>query len=345
MSDQLTIDDLAPEDARDPGHLLTVTEWEQVVQEAEDATRQAALLRRLTASQSAFPSINGTISARWGGGAQTPTYGVLHDAETPLANGYALSIARMFSTTGTEKSAHFMIGPDAGYQLRDTGLLAWHCGNGNRRSIGVEQAGYAAFSRAQWLTELGMAQINRLAALMRDIKRVHGIGLYFMSDSQLRQAYAGQIVGGWATHDQCRRVLGGTTHTDPMPNYPFDVLTQVAGGTPTPPPAPQPPTPSARPGRFSWNLPRGHYYGNKNGPNESHGGYHSTERDEVRNIQQWLIYRGCVPGVTNWQTSGWDDGIWEGATDTAMIRWHARFYPGQPKPAQCWSDDYARLVA
>jgi hypothetical protein len=344
MTTPTTTDDTIHDEDRDPGHLLTIAEWEQVVQEAENITRRAALAERLTAGQSAFPSVTGTITARWGGGSQAVRYGVLHDAETPLANGYALSISRMFSTTGTEKSAHFMVGPEAAYQLRDTSLLAWHCGNGNRYSIGVEQAGYAAFSRAQWLTAEGMAQINRLAALMRDIKNVHGIGTYFMSDAQLLQAYHGQIVGGWATHDQCRRVLGGTSHTDPMPNYPFDVLGQAIGGGSTPPPNPPPPSPTTIPPRFSWPYSGKNHFGNIAGDNYSHGGYSVQERAWVKSIQQWFIYRGCVPGITNWQ-SGWADGKWENATDDACIRWHARYYPGQPKPKEIWSDDYARLVA
>jgi hypothetical protein len=76
----------------------------------------------------------------------------------------------------------------------------------------------------------------------------------------------------------------------------------------------------------------------------SHGGYYAAERSLVQNVQQWLIYHGCVPGVGNFTSSGWDDGIWEAATDVAMANWHARCYPGQPHPAQCWVDDYARLA-
>jgi hypothetical protein len=102
---------------------------------------------------------------------------------------------------------------------------------------------------------------------------------------------------------------------------------------------------AAPPPRFEWPLPAGHYYGNINGPANCHGGYYASERDEVRNIQQWLIYKGCVPGVssTSWSSSGWADGIWESATDAAMSEWHRRFYP-QPSPAQCWPDDYDRLA-
>ncbi|MBP2323317.1 hypothetical protein JOF56_003702 [Kibdelosporangium banguiense] len=123
------------------------------------------------------------------------------------------------------------------------------------------------------------------------------------------------------------------------------VAAKVRGGAPAPvpPPAPAPPH---TPGKFAWNLPAGHYYGNIAGPAKSHGGYYSAERDEVRNIQQWLIYHGCVPGVPSsaWASSGWADGKWEGPTDGAMATWHARFYAGQPFPAQCWRDDYDRLA-
>lgn len=334
-------------DPHDDGHLLPQAEWNQVVAAAEEYAAEEAHPRTL--GRTAFPSVAGLVQARWNGGAQlagAPTFAVLHSAETPLANGYAASIASYFTRNANETSAHFMVGPDAAYQLLDTGLVAWHCGNGNRRSIGVEQAGYAAFSREQWLTEAGRAQVGRLAQLMREIRDAHGIGLYWMSDAQLRGAWNGGHKGGWTTHDQCRRVLGGTSHTDPMPNYPLDALMAAATGTTTPPPAPPAP-PAAAPPTFAWNLPSGHYYGNASGPAQSHGGYYAAERDEVQKIQQWFIYLGCVPGVSPsaWNTSGWADGRWESPTDDACRRWHERYYPGQPYPTQLWSDDLRRLFA
>lgn len=337
----------ATADLQDPGHLLSIDEWEDVVQRAERIVAGAER-SMLTLGRSSFGSVTGFVQARWHGAAQTPTYGVLHDAETPLSNGYAASIARMFSTTTTQKSAHFMVDPAATFQLLDTGLTAWHCGNGNRRSIGVEQAGYAAFSRAQWMTADGIAQMNRVAALMQDIKRAHGIGLYWMTDQQLLNAYNG-APGGWATHDQCRRVLKGTTHTDPQPNYPFaDVMSRANGGV-APAPQPPAPVPAGAPSRLGWPFTGQHRFGNWMNPSALvHGGnlkYDSqATHNFVANIQAWLIYKGCVPGVTNWKTSGWDDGLWEGATDEACIRWHARFYPNQKLPKEIWSDDYSRLA-
>lgn len=119
-------------------------------------------------------------------------------------------------------------------------------------------------------------------------------------------------------------------------------------GSPSPAPAPAPaPAPRTAPPRLRWILPRGHYVGDIKGPARSHGGdprYDSAAVIAlVRNVQQWLTYHGCVPGVTNWR-SGWADGRFERPYSTdAMTRWHQRFYRNQPFPDQCWSDDYDRL--
>jgi len=178
-------------------------------------------------------SVTATITAKWNGGKRPgpPTFGVLHDAETPLEAGYAKAIANMFATTTAQKSATYMVDPVDTVQLLDESLIAWHVGNANPRSIGVEQAGYAAFTLAQWSTPAAFLQEARVAQLMREIQGRHGIGLYWMTDQQLRDAHAGRIVGGWATHDQCTRVIGGSTHTDPAPNYPLARLMAAANGT------------------------------------------------------------------------------------------------------------------
>lgn len=106
------------------------------------------------------------------------------------------------------------------------------------------------------------------------------------------------------------------------------------------------------PPRLPWPLPKGHYVGDIKGPAESHGGHPQYDSPEVRafvkNVQQWLIYRGCVPNAASnaWSTSTWADGRFEAPWSTqAAAVWHSRFYPGQPYPEQIWSDDYARLTA
>lgn len=105
---------------------------------------------------------------------------------------------------------------------------------------------------------------------------------------------------------------------------------------PNVPPTPAVPSPPALPG---WRLAVANYYGNIAGPAASHGGINASEREVVKIIQQHLIARGCVGGISDWR-SGWADGKWEAATDTAMATWHAKFYGGQQYPKRCYRDDY-----
>jgi hypothetical protein len=105
--------------------------------------------------------------------------------------------------------------------------------------------------------------------------------------------------------------------------------------------------PPQNPGTFVWALPAGHYYGNIDGPLESHGGHQAADVDEVANIQRWFVYRGSVSTVPadRWATTSWADGKWEDETDAACARWHDQFFPNQPHATRIYSDDYERLAA
>jgi hypothetical protein len=357
----------APTD--DPGHLVSDAAWQEVLADAAaEAARIGAgqrpeeaprLLRRVAGRLSqryttGLLPLAGQVNAPSNGGRRprgAPTFGVLHSAETPLAPGYAAAIARYFGT-GPGTSCHYMVDPAETWGVLDDMLVAWHCGNGNTNSLAVEQAGYARLSRAEWTTPDGLRQMDRVAAIMGAARGRWGIGLYLMTDDQLRDAAAGRIVGGWATHDQCRRVLGGTTHTDPMPNYPMDLLMAKAAGTvPAPAPAPVPvPVTPPRPRVAPWKLKTGHWLGNVNGGARQHGGKPYDGADVVAMVetaQRFLVYRGVVPGQdpAKAASTGWADGSWTAPTDGPMAEWHRRYYPGQQFPSQCWLDDYRRLTA
>ncbi|WP_370625795.1 peptidoglycan-binding domain-containing protein [Corynebacterium sp. TAE3-ERU16] len=103
-------------------------------------------------------------------------------------------------------------------------------------------------------------------------------------------------------------------------------------------PAPNPPA-LAQP----FPLPRGHYYGLIGGPNESHGGINDAERRVVRIIQQRLIAKGYVPGISS-INSPWADGVYEQATADAVTRFQQREMPGTTLFGQVWADDYAQLA-
>jgi hypothetical protein len=176
------------------------------------------------------------ITARYHGGpmAGPPTFVCIHSAETPLADSYVLPIAQMFAAgpaAGT--SAHHMIGSRTWVQMLPENVVAYAAGpKANPRGIHMEQTGRAVFTRAQWLTPDGQAQLGRVAGCVREACDRWGIPKRWATDAQLRTAAAGQAgTGGLVTHDQVRRVLGGTTHTDPGPGYPGDLLlAAVLGG-------------------------------------------------------------------------------------------------------------------
>jgi hypothetical protein len=349
-----------PPEPGDPGHLVPDAHWQAVEEEAERRRQQLAdgqPPREAVRPDGRFGTglrltLAGTVTAPSHGATRgRPTFGVFHTMETPLRAGYAASIARYFAG-GPGTSCHYTVDPTEAWGVLPDTTVAWHVGTANTRSLGLEQSGRAAMTRAQWLTDDGMAQHRRAAEIVRHARDEYGIGMYLMTDQQLRDAHAGKIVGGWATHDQCRRVIGGTTHTDPGSGWPGDVVLSLAAGTvPAPPPPGPVPAPAGvpRPPTLAWPLSAGHWLGNVAGPARQHGGDLRWDSPAVHllvaNVQAWLIFHGCAGPDRDWQARGWDDGVWQGPTDVAMSEFHRLHYPGQPFPAQCWPDDYRRLTA
>jgi hypothetical protein len=172
------------------------------------------------------------VTARFHGGQMTgpPTFVCIHSAETPLADSYVASIAEFFRqgpAAGT--SAHHMTGPHSWIQLLPEDVVAYAAGpKANPRGVHVEQTGRASLTRAQWCTPDGMALHATTARCASEACTRWGIPVRWATDAQLKAAAAGQAGGGGlVTHGQVARVLGGTTHTDPGPGYPADVLLEA----------------------------------------------------------------------------------------------------------------------
>lgn len=165
------------------------------------------------------------------GGPMRPTLQVVHSAETPLRAGYAKSIAENWFGRSAPTSAHFMVDPVELIRMLSDNVVAYAVGpRGNGFTLNWEQAGYARFTRAQWTTDDGMAQMRLLAAGVRERGDAWGIPHRWATDAQIKAAAKG-VPGGICTHDDIRRVLGGTSHTDPMPNYPKDLLLGLVLGS------------------------------------------------------------------------------------------------------------------
>jgi hypothetical protein len=208
----------------------------------------------------------------------------LHDIECPPGRGWVVSLMgpSYFGNSATQASAQLMV--DAGDVGQGTtlGMQAWHVGGpGNQISDGVEQAGYASFSRAMWLgtevigaqyvkpngslsdgwttqnnTDMA-AQLELVAHVMAELNRVDGTRLAWLTDAEHRQAvtdYNNGVpisVSGWVRHeDWTNRGLSNTSHHDTGDNYPADAVMAkaIAYASPTPvPPIPTTPTPAPAP--------------------------------------------------------------------------------------------------
>lgn len=141
-----------------------------------------------------------------------------------------------YATRRTDSvSAHFYADSDSVVQSLDTNVRSWHAGsqNGNDNAVSVEITGFNYWTRAEWLKRVAWDQLGRVLAL---VCLAHGIPVLRRSPEVL---HANPKAGGFYGHDDMRRAWGGTSHTDPGPNFPWDHLLAVVAshinGTPPPP--------------------------------------------------------------------------------------------------------------
>jgi|GEM_PF-7071721 len=123
----------------------------------------------------------------------------------------------------------------------------------------------------------------------------------------------------------------------------LDYLGVTLGSTPAP--APAAPAKPSLPANYPlpYPLPAGHFYGDINGGEDSHGGYYANERPQVRAIQQALIAAGFVPGITD-PNNPWADGLYEQATIDAATRFQKAQRPtSTDRWGEMWADDLETL--
>lgn len=121
-------------------------------------------------------------------------------------------------------SSHFYVDADSVTQSIDTADRAGHAGSahGNDHGISVEITGGNGKSRAWWLANVAW---DKLGSVLAQVIRHHWPDESF----QVRRATVAEMkanprVKALYGHDDMRRAWGGTDHTDPGPNFPWDRL-------------------------------------------------------------------------------------------------------------------------
>ena len=159
---------------------------------------------------------------------------VWHSTESPERPSAARGIAAgWFARRESQVSAHVVVDdgsdpsyPDGVVEVVKPIDTAWHCGPmGNGRGYGVEVIGRAGQGEAAWRDDYSRAAVRNACRWIARHPALSNVPRRWLSDAELRRGERGHI-----THAQVSRVLGGSTHTDPGPGFPFgDVLAYLEG--------------------------------------------------------------------------------------------------------------------
>lgn len=226
----------------DPGHVLPDEDWARVVARAREVRQEvqasaeggAAGVGGIVLDMTAL----GRASRKYFPVSGIPTQLlVLHSAECPLVGGYAKSLSEWACGTvhpaPPQASWQRFVDPIHRVRLVPDELGAWAASEANTLSISWEQAGYARYTREQWLTADGRTQLEMLALDMAEVAVRDGIPARWLSDWEVRQVldYGNRSIKGFCNHRQ----IDPETRTDPGDGYPYELLMEriqfYMGGT------------------------------------------------------------------------------------------------------------------
>lgn len=142
---------------------------------------------------------------------------VLHSAECVEVATAAESLASWSAGPQHPRASwHFAVDSDSITQSVDQDNVAWHAGTVNGYSIGIEQAGRAAQTSAQWADEYSRKMLENTARLLAVLAGQYDMPLEHVTDNLA-------TAKGICTHadvTRCFRIKNG--HWDPGPNYPIE---------------------------------------------------------------------------------------------------------------------------
>ncbi len=147
---------------------------------------------------------------------------VVHDMEMPELPSTAENLASWWSSPNCTQvaSCHFGVDCDSIVQMVREQDIAYHVGAANPISIGVELAGYASQTPAQWCDAYSTAMLDLAAILISAICRRRSLPATFIDAAGIN---AGGC--GITTHSEITKayhVAGG--HSDPGRNFPLQSL-------------------------------------------------------------------------------------------------------------------------
>ena len=145
---------------------------------------------------------------------------VLHTAEVSELQNAARGVAAGFALPGGPTvSAHYCVDARATVQCVHEEDVAFHARGANDTSIGIELAGRAAQTTAEWDDPYSRDMLDRAARLVADICRRRMIPAALVDAAGLQAG-----ARGITTHADVSRAFRRSTHTDPGPRFPMQAF-------------------------------------------------------------------------------------------------------------------------
>lgn len=144
---------------------------------------------------------------------------VIHTMEAPIGLKTAENVASWFGgPAAPQASAHYCVDVDSVVQCVQDGDVAWHAGNVNPQSIGIELAGQAKMTPADWKKPDAQAVLANAAKLCAELVSQYHIPLVRLQASDVT------IIGcmGFTGHADVVKGFGKGSHWDPGPGFPWD---------------------------------------------------------------------------------------------------------------------------
>jgi hypothetical protein len=187
------------------------------------------------------------VQAKWYGPGRTVPIRVIviHDMEAPEGPLTAENIAHWFSTmpASNKASAHVCVDNNGAVRCVADGDRAWHAPGANSDGLGIELAGYARQSRAEWLDQYSKGVLDQAARVVAGWCQKHNIPARKLTVAELVAGKRG-LVG----HRDVSAGYHQTDHSDPGPDFPWDYFLSRVNAYLNPPkpsaPAPSKPGPS-----------------------------------------------------------------------------------------------------
>lgn len=145
----------------------------------------------------------------------------IHTAECGYSPKSDENIITYLATAPVKASSHYAVDADSITYGVEEKNIAWHAATINGKSIGIELAGFAKQTRAEWLVGAPLATLKNAAFLVGELVKRYGIPIVECGPDELLKNKP-----GITTHVSAVKAFKDGSHWDPGPGFPMDLFLQ-----------------------------------------------------------------------------------------------------------------------